>query len=106
MKTLNCQQKMLASSGILAVVALVGAISSAWMINTLNTSVDHAVNGTAKTMDALSKFVRPLDSLRTLSRGAVVYAFLQKQDIVQQQIDKIMAGESEPAPRWPRCKVC
>jgi methyl-accepting chemotaxis protein len=95
MKTLNCQQKMLASSGILAVVALVGAISSAWMINTLNTSVDHAVNGTAKTMDALSKFVRPLDSLRTLSRGAVVYTFLQKQDIVQQQIDKIMAGESE-----------
>jgi methyl-accepting chemotaxis protein len=95
MRTLNCQQKMLASSGILAVVALVGAISSAWMINTLNTSVDHAVNGTAKTMDALSKFVRPLDSLRTLSRGAVVYAFLQKQDIVQQQIEKIMDGENQ-----------
>jgi len=95
MRTLNSQQKMLASSGILAVVALVGALSSAWMINTLNTSVDHAVNGIAKTTDALNKFVRPLDTVRTLSRGAVVYAFLQKQDIVQQQVEKIMAGEGQ-----------
>ena len=94
MRTFNFQQKLLASSGILAVVALVGAVSSAWMINTLDTSVDHAVNGTAKTMDALSKFVKPLDSLRTLSRGAVVYAFLQNQDIVEQQIAKIKAGET------------
>lgn len=95
MKTFNCQQKLLGSASILAAVALIGAVSSAFMINTLNSSVDHAVNGTAKTMDALSKFVRPLDSLRTLSRGAVVYALLQKPDVVEQQIAKIMAGETE-----------
>jgi methyl-accepting chemotaxis protein/methyl-accepting chemotaxis protein-1 (serine sensor receptor) len=94
-RNLTLQQKLLGSSSILAVVALVGALTSAWMINTLNASVDHAVNGTARTMDALSKFVKPLDSLRTLSRGAVVYAFLQKPEIVDQQITKIMAGESE-----------
>jgi methyl-accepting chemotaxis protein/methyl-accepting chemotaxis protein-1 (serine sensor receptor) len=94
-RTFTFQQKLLGASGVLAAVALVGALSSAWMTDTLNASMDHAVNGTALTMDALSKFVKPLDNLRTLSRGAVVYAFLQKPDVVEQQIAKIMAGEND-----------
>jgi hypothetical protein len=83
------QGRLLACCGALAVVALIGSVSSAWMIHRLGVEMDRCANVAAEKVNAIGEFSTTTDRVRMSGRQVLVYAFFHKPEIVEQEIHKI-----------------
>ena len=94
-RKLTLQQKLLGATGALAVVALLGALSSAWMINRLGNEMDQAINGAAKKLDAVGQFSSLVYEIRLTGRNTLVYAFSRKPEVMEEEIRKTQAASAQ-----------
>jgi methyl-accepting chemotaxis protein len=85
---LTFQQKLLGATGALAGVALLSAASAFWITTRFSQEMDEAVNGAGKKLGAISQFSTAAYQARVAGRNALVYAFLQKPDVMEQEIRK------------------
>jgi methyl-accepting chemotaxis protein len=91
----SLQQKLLGATGALAVVALLAIVLAAWMMNTLGNEMDHVINSTAKKLDAVGHFSTLVYTIRLGGRNTLVYAFMRKPEVMEQEIRKTEAASAQ-----------
>jgi hypothetical protein len=82
------QQRLVGCCAALAGVALMGSISSAWMIQRLGTEMDRCTNVAAEKVNAIVELSTVMDRIRMSGRQTLIYAFMHKSEIVEQEIRK------------------
>ena len=81
-------RKMLACFGSLACVALLAACALLAMTNHLAGQMESALAGPAKRMVLLTELILRVDAQRISGRNAIVYSFLNKPEILEQEVGK------------------
>jgi methyl-accepting chemotaxis protein/methyl-accepting chemotaxis protein-1 (serine sensor receptor) len=79
---------MLMCFGSLACVALLAACALLAMTNNLAGAMESALAGPAKRMELLTELILRVDAQRISGRNAIVYSFLNKPEILEQEIGK------------------
>src|ERR1017187_5352057 len=79
---------MLVCFGSLASVALLAAVSLLAITNNLAAQMERALDGPAKKLQLLTELIIRVDRQRISGRNVIVYAFVNKPDIVAQEIAK------------------
>ena len=81
-------RKMLACFGSLACVALLAACALLAMTNSLAGNMESALAGPAKKLELLTELILRVDAQRISGRNAIVYSFLNKPEILEQEVNK------------------
>ena len=89
------QGRLLGCCAALAGVALIGSVSSAWMIHRLGVEMDRCANVAAEKVNAIGEFSTTMDRVRMSGRQVLVYAFFHKPEIVEQEIHKIEVAKPQ-----------
>jgi methyl-accepting chemotaxis protein len=81
-------RKMLACFASLACVALLAACALLAMTNNLAAEMESALTGPAKRMELLTELILRVDAQRISGRNTIVYSFLNKPEILEQEVGK------------------
>ena len=98
---LTLQQKLLGCCGALVSVALLGAVSAAWTAHRMGTEMDRVSRVASEKVATVAEFSTVMDRIRIAGRQVLVYAFLEKPEIVEQEIGKIETAK----PRFDQAVV-
>ena len=96
-RELTLGQKMLVCFGTLAGVALVAAVSLLAVTNSLAGEMDKALEGSSKKLELINELVMSVDAERIAGRNVIVYAFVRKPDILEQEAIKFENASKKAA---------